>query len=303
MGFADRSYGHASRGGYAGSGGFGFVLTPWVKRLLIANFAVWFVVALGILPFAWAVNVFGFSPATVLRRPWSPLTYMFVHAGFWHVFFNMVALFFFGPPLERTWGSREFVRFYLVCGLGAALTSFLLIGLVGSPLVIGASGAVFGLMLAFAMRWPDAPLYIWGLLPVKAKYVVGFLAIMTFYATFTAGRAGGGVAHWTHLGGFVTAFVYIRFGARIETWLRSVRRRTRGLRAHGVRGGSGSSEGRSRATRRREGPAGPRDSIGQDKLDEIDRILDKIRELGIDALTPEERDFLDTMSRRYRGGA
>lgn len=301
MGFADRAYGYRPRGGYANGGGFGFVLTPWVKRLLIGNFAVWLVMLVGILPFGWSVNMFGFSPATFLRRPWSPLTYMFVHAGFWHLFFNMVALFFFGPPLERTWGSKEFLRFYLICGLGAALTSFVLIGVIGSPLVIGASGAVFGLMLAFAMRWPNAPLYIWGLLPVKAKYVVGFLAIMTFYATFTAGQAGGGVAHWTHLGGFLTAWIYLRYGGRIEARLRSLFQRNRRVKVHGGRRGR-SSMGR----RPKRGSAemnDRKDAIGQDKLDEVDRILDKIRAHGIDALTSEERSFLDDMSRRYRGSS
>lgn len=296
MGFADRRYGQV----YTGGGGhFGFALTYWVKRLLIANFAIYLLMSLGVVPFGWAVNVFGFSPATFLRHPWSPLTYMFVHGGFWHVLFNMVAVFFFGPPLEKVWGSREFLRFYLVCGLGAALTSFFLIGLVGSPLVIGASGAVFGLLLAFAMRWPNAPLYIWGLLPVKAKYVVGFMAVMSFYATFTAGRTGGGgVAHWTHLGGFLTAWVYLRHGERIETRLKALFAGRR-LRVH--RGGSVAAAGGKKRRARGDQHRGSDRSIGQDTLDEVDRILDKIREHGIDSLSSKERGFLDEMSRRYRG--
>jgi membrane associated rhomboid family serine protease len=271
-----------------------------VKRLLIANFAIWLLMVLGLFPYGWTVNAFGFSPATFLRRPWSPLTYMFIHGGFWHVFFNMVAVFFFGPPLERTWGGREFVKFYLVCGLGAAFTSFLLIGMVGSPLVIGASGAVFGLLLAFAMKWPNAPLYIWGLLPIKAKYFVGILGVVSFYATFTAGRmGGGGVAHWTHLGGFVSAWIYLKYGDRIETRLRRVRVRTRRLRVHrpGQAGGSGGQSGEPGRAGGRRRPVSP------DTLDEVDRILDKIREQGIDALSTEEREYLDEMSRRYRGSS
>jgi membrane associated rhomboid family serine protease len=301
MGYQDRSYSYSYATGYGGGGGrFGFVLTTWVKRLLIANFGIWLLMVLGILPFLWTVNTFGFSPATVLRHPWSPVTYMFVHGGFWHVFFNMVAVFFFGPPLEREWGGREFIKFYLVCGLGAAFTSFLLIGLIGSPLVIGASGAVFGLMLAFAMKWPNAPLYIWGLLPVKAKYFVGILAVMTFYATFTSGRTGGGgVAHWTHLGGFVTAWIYMKHGRRIESRLGPLKARLRGLKVHSGRTGERSAgAGQASEPPRRPGRDRP---VDQDKLDEVDRILDKIRDKGIDSLSPEERAFLDDMSRRYRG--
>jgi membrane associated rhomboid family serine protease len=297
MAYSDRSYSHSFA---SGGGRFAYVLTPWVKRLLIANFAIWLLMVLGLFPYGWTVNAFGFSPATFLRRPWSPLTYMFIHGGFWHVFFNMVAVFFFGPPLERTWGGREFVKFYLVCGLGAAFTSFLLIGIIGSPLVIGASGAVFGLLLAFAMKWPNAPLYIWGLLPIKAKYFVGILGVVSFYATFTAGRmGGGGVAHWTHLGGFVSAWIYLKYGDRIETRLRRVRVRTRRLRVHrpGQAGGSGGQSGEPRRA------GGRHRRVDPDTLDEVDRILDKIREQGIDALSTEEREYLDEMSRRYRGSS
>jgi hypothetical protein len=278
MAYSDRSYSHSFA---SGGGRFAYVLTPWVKRLLIANFAIWLLMVLGLFPYGWTVNAFGFSPATFLRRPWSPV-------------------FFFGPPLERTWGGREFVKFYLVCGLGAAFTSFLLIGIIGSPLVIGASGAVFGLLLAFAIKWPNAPLYIWGLLPIKAKYFVGILGVVSFYATFTAGRmGGGGVAHWTHLGGFVSAWIYLKYGDRIETRLRRVRVRTRGLRVHrpGQAGGSGGQSGEPGRAGGRRRPVSP------DTLDEVDRILDKIREQGIDALSTEEREYLDEMSRRYRGSS
>lgn len=310
MGLADRMY--DQRSGRGGSGGFGggyggggygaggggpFAghLTPWVKRLLIANFGIWLIMAFGILPPRLADDLLGFSVATVLTRPWSPVTYMFVHGGFMHVLFNMIAVFFFGPPLERQMGGRGFIRYYLVCGVGAALTSLLLVGLIGTPVVIGASGAVFGVMLAFAWKWPDAPIYIWGLLPVKAKWMVGFLGVAALWATVRAGPSGG-VAHWAHLGGLVTGIVYLKFGDAIAGRWRALRGRSRAGRRKGRRDSGPGGEG----TTPRNIQSGRRRGATGDELDEVDRILDKIRERGIDALSPEEQEFLDEMSRRYR---
>lgn len=308
MGLADRMYDQRARrggsgggfgGGFGGSGygsgggPFAAHLTPWVKRLLVANFGIWLIMAFGILPPRMADDLFGFSVATVLTRPWSPITYMFVHGGFMHVLFNMIAVFFFGPPLERAMGGRGFIRYYIVCGVGAALTSVLLVGLIGTPVVIGASGAVFGIMLAFAWKWPDAPIYIWGLLPVKAKWMVGFLGLAALWATVQAGPSGG-VAHWAHLGGLVTGVVYLKFGDALVGRWRALRGSSRSSRARGRSGSSvGGVESRDIRTARRRGASG-------DELDEVDRILDKIREDGIDALSPEEQQFLDEMSRRYR---
>jgi membrane associated rhomboid family serine protease len=311
MGFADRRYdsrrprgygGGGWGGGYSGpSGGaglFGYSLTPWVKRLLIANFVVFLAISvLGLLPFRWAVDTLGFSTPDLFRHPWSPVTYMFVHANFGHIFFNMLILFFFGPPLERAWGGREFLKFYLLCGVGAALTSVLLYQWIGPVLVIGASGALMGVMLAFAMKWPDARVLLWFVIPVKVKYLVGVMIVFDLLATRSAlgGQAGGGVATWAHLGGAATAWIYLRYGDRIETRLRRMNPR----RAHiGVeKGGKASGEGRDAGRRRRDRP------VDGDTLDEVDRILDKIRDSGIESLTAKEKAYLDEMSRRYRGPA
>ncbi|TFG66211.1 MAG: rhomboid family intramembrane serine protease [Gemmatimonadales bacterium] len=292
MGFADRSYEDGSRetGRSFGGGPFAAVLTPWVKRLLVAHFSIYLVMALGLVPPETMVDLFGFSAASILTRPWGVLTYMFVHGGFMHVLFNMLAVFFFGPPLERAMGGRAFLRYYLICGAGAALTSILLIQFIGTPIVIGASGAVFGVMLAFAWRWPDAPIYLWAILPVKAKYLVGILGLGSLWATMQAGRNGNGVAHWAHLGGRITGIVYLRYGDAIAArWNRLHGTR----RASGVSGVSHSIGVRGHSKRKGSKPGG-------DDLDEVDRILDKIREQGMDALSSRERTFLDTMSRKYR---
>lgn len=310
MGLADRMYDERPGRGWQGGGGGGYRLagggpfaghlTPWVKRLLIANFGLWLLMALGILPAAATARVLGFTadPSTLLTHPWSPFTYMFVHGGFMHVLFNMIGVFFFGPPLERDMGGTAFIRYYLLCGVGAALTSFVLIQLVGTPLVIGASGAVFGVMLAFAWKWPDAPIYIWGILPVKAKWLVGIMGVAALWATMQVGRAGsGGVAHWAHLGGLATGFVLLKYGDAIAARWRALRGTGRRGRASGLRAerGSGGPVTRDiRSARRRRGDG--------DDLDEVDRILDKIRERGIEALTKDEQAFLDEMSRKYRSG-
>lgn len=323
MGYAERRYsyrfgeGGFGRGGGAGDGLFGFSLTPWVKRLLIANTAVWLLTAVGLLQPRWTFNAFGFTPGELLVEPWTPFTYMFVHGGFWHLFMNMLVLFFFGPPLEQVWGGRAFIKYYVASGLGAVLLSMLLIPVlpeIGSGPVVGASGAVYGIMLAFAMRWPEAPVYIWGILPIKAKWFVGILGAVTFVSTFFG--SSGGVAHWAHLGGLATGFLYLRWGDRFE---RSVRvlwnklpRRVREPLGGAGGGGSGAeisvedggaissgggsrSAGASRPTSTRSAPGDE-----EDDLDRVNEILDKIREQGIESLTGEEREFLDEVSRRYQ---
>ena len=297
MGFADRRYGDVggSSGRRFGGGPFAAVLTPWVKRLLIANFGIYLLMALGLLPsVATMADMFGFSAANILTHPWSPLTYMFVHGGFMHVLFNMLAVFFFGPPLERAMGGPAFLRYYLICGVGAAMTSILLIQLIGTPTVIGASGAVFGVMLAFAWRWPDAPIYVWAILPIKAKYMVGILGLGALWSTMQASRVGG-VAHWAHLGGLVTGFVYLKFGDSIAARWNRLRGRRGKRRTSGISDISRSIGVGGRSRR-------PDTTAGGDDLDEVDRILDKIREHGMDALNSREREFLDTMSRKYRSG-
>lgn len=275
----------------------GYALTPWVKRLLAANFAVFLVISvLRLVPFPWAVDTLGFSTPDLLWHPWSPVTYMFVHADqFGHIFFNMLILFFFGPPLERAWGGREFLKFYIVCGVGAALTSVLLYRWIGPVSVIGASGALMGVMLAFALKWPDARVLLWFIIPVKVKYLVAVVIILDLLATRSAlaGEAGGGVATWAHLGGAATAWIYLRYGHTIESRLRrmSPRRRKLGVEP----GGPAAGRRRSAEKRRRDRP------VDGDALDEVDRILDKIRDSGIESLTARERAYLDDMSRRYRG--
>jgi membrane associated rhomboid family serine protease len=300
-----------SYGSYSAPGSFAdrmdAFLTPWVKRLLLANAAV-FLVSL-VVPLGFLVRWFGFTPAEILFRPWGVFTYMFVHGGFWHVLFNMLVVFFFGPPLERRLGGTEFLKLYLLGGLGGALAGF---AFAFSTPVIGASAAVYALMLAFAWYWPNAPIYIWGIFPVKAKYLVGVLVVFTFLATFSDAQSV--TAHFAHLGGLVAGALYLRFGSGGVGAPSFLSRAPRMPRAAIIRQKSEAGpEGRPASDPRPDPRAGGRDRGAStttrsrrgdraegELLDEVDRILDKISESGMASLSDKERAILDEVSRRRR---
>jgi membrane associated rhomboid family serine protease len=263
-----------------------FTLTPWVKRLLVANVAVFLVTMVDRdLFFRW----FAFAPSEFLTRPWGAFTYMFLHGDFWHLFMNMLVLFFFGPPLESRWGSREFLKYYFLCGLGGVALSFLF----ASYWIVGASAAIYGLMLAFALNWPNAPIYIWGIFPVKAKWLVGFLFAVSLMSAF--GGAAGGIAHFAHLGGIVTGFFYLKSDWRPDLSRKAKRKAAAERRLAIVPREEPRREAHSKASRPSERPARE-----ESLLDEVDRILDKISASGIASLTSKERETLDEVSRRHR---
>lgn len=273
----------AYRDNYGYGYSFGYGLTPWVKRLLIANTVIYLVTLALPAIRPWLT----FVPALTLVRPWTLLTYMFVHGDFFHLFFNMLVLFFFGPPLEGMWGGREFLKFYVVAGLGGALFSYLFAFEMG---VLGASAAVYGVMLAFAMNWPDMTIHIWGILPVKAKWLVGFLAAVSIASII--GASGDGIAHFAHLGGFVAAFLYLRFDDRLTD---RVARLKRFVARRKLQVAPGEDPGRAAPPPPRR-PRRHEDQV----LDDVDRVLDKISESGLQSLSPEELRLLDEVSKRYR---
>lgn len=275
----------AYRGGQ--SFGFGYRFTPMVKNLLIANTAVF------LLQNLWGpINVYGsFTPALILAKPWSLFTYMFLHADFWHLFWNMLGLFFFGPALEERWGSREFLKYYLVCGLGGAVLSFFF---AFNASVIGASGAVYGVLLAFAMFWPDMPIYIWGIIPVPARILVGVFVLFSVFSAFQG--SGGNIAHFAHLGGFAFGYLYIKFGGVPGNPFKRLKQNLQKRRMHVVRDDDAPIRpAPPHPTRRR--PSGPEE---EKVLDELDRVLDKINTEGMASLTTQERQLLDDVSRRFR---
>lgn len=275
MAYSDRSF------------GFGGMLTPVVKRLLIANVVAF--VATFLVGMDFAVDWFAFQPTRIFLRPWGVLTYMFVHGGLTHLAVNMLVLFFFGPPLESRWGGGEFLKYYVVCGLGGVALSFFFL----PAAVVGASAAMYGLMLAFALNWPDAPIYVWGIFPVKAKWLVAFLFVLSLLSAFD-GSQGGGVAHLAHLGGLATGFVYLKGRWGLAADARKLTRTVRKRRLAIV----------PRAEEDDDAPAARRTQrvLEEDKAlyDAVDRVLDKISAQGMASLTSEELKLLDDMSRRHR---
>ncbi len=155
----------------------------------------------------------GLAPADVFRHLWiwQPVTYMFLHGGLFHILFNMIALWMFGVELERLWGTRFFLKFYLICGLGAA-ASTLLISLVSASVyysvTIGASGAIYGLLLAYGLYFPDRPIFLYFVFPIPAKYFVMILGGIEFFASVSDSTSG--IAHAAHLGGLVVGYLYLK---------------------------------------------------------------------------------------------
>jgi len=268
-----------------------FALTPWVRRLLMATAAV-HLLRLTVFTSPWLIETFAFSPVDALRRPWSFVSYALLHGSLLHLLLNMIGLFMFGPPVEGRLGSRTFIRLYLLSALGGPLLSLLFLPFAGDGFVVGASAAVYGVMLAFVLEWPDAPVLVFPLpVPVKAKWLVMFLAVVALISGF--GGRNSGVAHFAHLGGFAMALIYLRGAALI-----SRPRPPRPVeRAPAVLVRPTASDGVRRAE---YSSAQPRHTPDATVKAEVDRVLDKISERGLGSLTAEERRFLDEMSKRFR---
>jgi membrane associated rhomboid family serine protease len=187
--------------------------TPVVKALIWTNVA--FFVLTWLVP--GVMEILGLRPAALFGRLyiWQPVSYMFLHAGVFHILFNMLALWMFGVELERMWGPRFFLKYYFVTGLGAAATTIVLSFLPGDmgtqmwlSVTVGASGAIYGLLLANALYFPDRPIYMWMLFPIPMKYFVLIMGAIAFMSSVSGNP--GGVANGAHLGGLVFGYLYLR---------------------------------------------------------------------------------------------
>ncbi len=245
-------------------------LTPWVLRLLVANVACYLLMmaapALG--------RFMMFVPVLVFERPWTLITYMFAHAGVWHLFFNMLALVFFAPRVEAEVGDRDFLLLFFVSGITGGLFSFV------SPWtpIVGASGALYGVMMAYAYFWPRAQIYLWGLLPVEARWLVVFMTALSLYGGF---RGTDDIAHFAHLGGFLGGYLFLLWRRR-----RSLRRSLSQPATPGIP---------TRQSLHRWSGI-DRSKLHEVNREEFDRIQEKIRSSGAGSLTQGERDFLDRFS-------
>ena len=189
----------------------GFSMLPkGVKHLIIINvlafIAIYIIERLGYIEIS---NMLCLWPVkSELFRFWQPLTYMFLHASIGHIFFNMFALWMFGYVLENYWGTKRFIAYYLACGLGAAATHMAMCLAFHMPPVptVGASGAVYGILLAFGMMFPNERIYLYSLMPIKAKwFVIGYAVIELYEGFFRADN----IAHFAHLGGMLFGLILI----------------------------------------------------------------------------------------------
>jgi membrane associated rhomboid family serine protease len=250
-------------------------MTPWVARLIATNvamFALGFVVQ-DLMP------MLAFRPRYLLLQPWTPLTYMFVHGGLLHLFFNMMMLYFAGPRVEDRLGSNRFIVLYLLSGLGGAALSFI----TPNVAIVGASGATFGVFLAYARFWPHEKILIWGIAPVEARVLV---LIGTVFALW---GVGSGIAHWAHLGGYAAAYLYMLL---IDA--HSDRQRFR-KRVNAATYGAPSPVAPAKTP---DFDSIKRDGLHTLTLEELDRLRAKVAAQGAGALTPDERAFLHRMQLR-----
>ena len=193
---------------------FGGPTTRAVKMLIIANVAAFLLrflvhsVSGGPYDFD---ALFGLVPALITRQLflWQFVTYMFVHAGVFHILFNMLALWMFGCDVERQWGFNRFLRYYFLTGVGAGFCSYI-INPLALTATVGASGAIFGLLLAYGVLFADRTIYLYFLFPIKAKYFVMIMGAVVFYLAVTS--TDSGISNSAHLGGMIFGYLYLKRG-------------------------------------------------------------------------------------------
>jgi len=186
-------------------------MTPLVKYLIGANVFLFFLSSL--FGFRATFRAFGLIPSLALGRGmvYQLVSYMFLHGGIWHLLFNMWALWILGPDLERGMGEREFLRYYFLTGIGAGLVTCLFSYHTPYP-TIGASGAIFGLLVAYALRFPDRVFLVYFLYPIKVKYLLVILLGLEIMASWA--HTPDGIGHFAHLGGAAVGYIYLRFKGR-----------------------------------------------------------------------------------------
>ena len=300
-----------------GFGGF-FSFPPVLKNLLIINGVVFLVqllmenISFNGYPGWYIVNRwFALNPISGVDAAgnsfnfqiWQLITYQFMHGGFWHIFFNMFILWMFGASIEDVMGSKKFLIFYLLSGVSAGLFQLFITPLLGaSPAVtIGASGSIYGVMIAFAMFFPDSLIYVYFLIPVKAKYFIGFLVILEFFAV---NSASSDVAHLAHLGGALFGFLYILFDKNSYVSIKNIFRKSYYNKSNSGRSIFDNFNFGSKKKQQDVEDAKYYDineqNQGMDKpsQEEIDKILDKIGQSGYQNLTDREKKILFEASKK-----
>jgi membrane associated rhomboid family serine protease len=285
-------------------------MTRAVQWLLGLNIGVYFLQLTLFGPDA-VYSALALNPARFPTSWWTVATYMFVHAWLLHLAFNMLTLWMFGPRLEQEWGSRAFVQFYLWCGLGGAVAHLLF---AQHSAVVGASGAVSGVLVAYALRWPDEEVYLFGVVPMKSRWLVAAMLTMNIiFALSPSSRID-----WTaHVGGMAFGWIFLKLYSlggikRVRGWVsavpdesddmpRAVPRNRSPMRdrARGV----DEVVARSNAMVIRESKPlqqVPKNETPKEYEARVNRVLDKISRQGIGSLSGDERRLLEEMSRKLR---
>jgi membrane associated rhomboid family serine protease len=286
-------------------GGFQF-FPPVVKTLLITNSAVFLLMLffgsfhIGEIGFRRIFDeFFGLMPLENGFFPWQLITYQFVHADFWHLFFNMVfGLWMFGMEVEQVWGSKKFLIYYLSCGVAAGIAQLILAPIFEPALgpTVGASGAIYGVLIAFAAMFPDRYIFLYFLIPVKVKY---FVIILIIFGVLSVGGQGN-VANLAHLGGALAGYLYILYDRRrlvagrkmgtFQSWMASTP-------WSNPKSSTGDAVD-AKVYDISQSPSFESKEPSNDLQKRIDDILDKISHSGYQSLTEEEKKILFEASKK-----
>ena len=273
MGLYDRDYARPYQEQHYSMGSGFKGMPPVVKWLLIINFAVYIFVklipAVGQYVYEFGV-VYPYSFSNIIQV-WRLVTYQFLHdpGHIWHLVFNMIVLYFMGPFVERSFGSRAFLKFYLVCGAAGGIIYTLLasVGILGIGPMVGASGAIYGVMAAVAIMFPRMKVLLWGIIPMTMFWLVILVIIMSFLNIAAGENAGGEAAH---LSGLAMGFLYMKY----KPWITQ------------------------RRMERQKGAWAQKIEREHNFQSEVDRTLDKVRREGINSLTNNEKKILQEATRR-----
>ena len=303
-----------------GFGGFSF-FPPMIKYLIITNVIVFVLqmivnnIAFGNVPGWYLINrYFALNPLSGIDQAgqpynfqiWQLITYQFLHGDFMHILFNMFALWIFGVELEYLWGSQKFIFYYLLCGVGAGI-----LHVFGSPILegisaptIGASGAVYGVLVAFGMLFPDRYIFLlFPPIPIKAKYLVVFYIVVEFMSVGSQNY----IAHLAHLGGAAVGALFVLYDRRNHLDIAGMFRKIKNMFSSSSKSGSvGGFRQQSRSSHFDSGDVQDAEFYEINKTqkreevtqEEIDRILDKISESGYQNLTEREKKILFEASKK-----
>jgi len=297
---------------YYRPGGFGFsFFPPVIKNLLIINGVVFFLQLImqgltfqGVPGVYYLDHWFALNPLGYNFQVWQLITYQFMHGSFMHILFNMFALWMFGIEIENMWGSQKFLIFYLMCGVAAGITQLIFPPLFNEQLAptIGASGAIFGVLIAFAMVFPNRYIFLYFFIPVKAKYLIIGYILLELYAV----PQGGSVAHLAHLGGALAGFIYIMVDKKTTFSLGNIFRSSSNKPKSPYNPFGGIKDAlkhkekdvqEARFYEIKDEDKSVKDEISQE---EIDRILDKISQSGYQNLSEKEKKILFEASKKMK---